>query len=91
MAAVRGDVIVAVDQQVVDKIARTFYSVLAIAGCIASLAFVALGLYGVASESILRNQLFFAGLAAMGVGVGNRSVRFLKHVRTHDDLPPDDL
>ena len=81
----------AVDQRAVDKVARTFYSVLAIAGCISSLGFVALGLYGVISESILRNQLFFVGLAAMGVGVGIRSIRFLKHVRTHDDLPSDDL
>ena len=81
----------AVDQQAIDKIARTFYSVLAIAGCVSSLAFVALGLYGAASENIVKIQLFFVGLAAMGVGVGIRSVRFLKHVWTHDDLPSDDL
>ena len=81
----------AVDQQAVDKIARTFYSALAIAGCISSLAFVALGLYGVASENILKIQLFFAGLAGAGVGVGIRSVRFLKHVRTYGDLPSDGL
>jgi hypothetical protein len=80
---------VALDQRAVDKIARTFYSVLAIAGCISSLAFVALGLYGVTAESILRNRLFFAALAAAGVGVGIRSIRFLKHVLTHDDLPSD--
>jgi len=80
---------VAVEQQAIDKVARTFYSALGIAGCISSLGFVALGLYGVTSESILRNQLFFAGLAASGVGVGIRSIRFLKHVLTHDDLPSD--
>jgi hypothetical protein len=82
---------VAVAQRAVDKIARTFYSVLAIAGCVSSLGFVALGLYEVTSENVLKNQLFFAGLAATGVGLGLRSIRFLKHVRTHDDLPLDDL
>ena len=81
----------AIGQKSVDKIARTFYSSLAIAGCISSLGFVALGLYGVASESILKTQLFFAGLAGMGIAVGNRSIRFLKHVWTHDDLPSDEL
>ena len=81
----------AVDQRAVDKIARTFYSALAVAGCTSSLGFVVLGLYGVTSENILRNKLFFAALAATGVGVGIRSVRFLKHVRTHDDLPCDGL
>jgi hypothetical protein len=82
---------VAVDQRAIDKIARTFYSALAIAGCISSLWFVAVGLYGVTSENILRNQLFFGWLAATGVGVGIGSIRFLKHVRTHDELPSDDL
>jgi hypothetical protein len=59
---------VAVDQQAVDNVARTFYSALAIAGCISSLGFVALALYGVTSESILRSQLFFAGLATTASG-----------------------
>ncbi len=79
-----------VGQKGVNKIARTFYSNLAIAGCVSSLGFIALGLYGLVLESTLKTQLFFAGLAATGVGVGNRSLSFLKHVWTHDDLPSDE-
>lgn len=81
----------ALNQKAVDGIARTFYSGLALAGCFSSLIFVALGLYGIVSENILKKQLFFAGLAAMGVGVGTRSVRFLKYVRTHPDLPEGEM
>ena len=78
-------------QQTIDKVARAFYSALAIAGCISSLGFVALGVYGAASERSLKIQIFFIGLTAMGVGMGIRSVRFFKHVRTHDDLPSEGL
>lgn len=76
-------------QQAIDKIARAFYSAPAIAGCIGSLAFVALGLYGMTSESILKDRLFFAALAGTGIGLGKRSVSFLRHVWTHSDLPTD--
>jgi len=79
-----------VGQKRIDRIARTFYSCLAIAGCTSSLGFVVLGVYG-ASEGTPKTRLFFAGLAARGVGVGNRSVRFLRHVWTHDDLPSGEL
>jgi hypothetical protein len=80
-----------IGQQAIDKSVRTFYAALAIAGCLSSLAFVALGLYGAASGSTLKSQFFFAGLAAMGTGLGIRSVYFLKHIWTHNDLPSEEV
>jgi hypothetical protein len=61
------------NQKAVDAIARTFYTGLAVAGCLASAAFVALGLYGATSEPILKYRLFFAGLAVSGIATGNRN------------------
>jgi acyl carrier protein len=83
--------VVPMKQKVVDGIARTFYSLLAVAGLLSSIGFVALGVYGAASENILKNRLFFAAMAVVGAAVGNTSLRFLKYVRSHDDLPTDDM
>ena len=78
------------NQKRVDKIARTFYATLGVAGVLGCTGFLALGVYGAASESRLNARLFFAAMAVTAVVMGRSSFRFLKYVCTHNDLPTSD-